>query len=225
MSDYIKQFLKIKTKICPKRLNKKISDVNVISVNPETGKEKLYAKIYFDFNGNRIVEKKYYNDKVTTWTKYIYKDNELSEVLQGKRDWNNGSNNENDFLFTPKKMEENGVQSVNEKGYKIISTSWLTGEPASKKIFNEKEICIEFVQFSKNGGITKKEIYDANGQMIENRRFKADGTPLNYTVNYFDDKGRLCRSDSTSKKGELTDTTIIKYDSIRPSKYIFKSMV
>jgi len=186
-----------------------------MSRNPVTEKESLLSKIFFDFEGNKIEEKKFYRDKVITWIKYIYSGNELTEILEGNRDWDKGSNTEGDFLFSSKavkKDKEKGIETVNEKGQKTISTFWLTGELASKKTFNEKDVCIKVIEFSKTGGITNRMIYDADGQLIEARRFKADGTPLNYIVNHFDRQQRLCRSDSVSRTGYPTHITVLKYD-------------
>lgn len=215
MRNFIKDYLKDTTEICPQRLNKKIREVTIISRNPITEKEALLSKIIFDFDCNKIEEKKYCLDKVITWIKYIYSDNKLFEIREGNRDWNNGSNNESDFLFSStsvKLKEEKGIVTVNEKGQKIISTFWLTGELASQKKLNEKDICIESVEFARNGGITNRVIYDANGQMMEARRYKSDGTRLNYTFNYFDARQKLYRSDSVSRTGYPTHVTVLKYD-------------
>jgi hypothetical protein len=215
MKDFIKEYLKDKTKICPKRLNKKIRKVTTITRKPITQKEALLSKMFFDIEGKIIEEKEYCWKKVITWVKYIYSDNELTEVFIGKREWNDGSNTESDFLFSSqavKRNEKKEVETIDENGQKVFSTYFLKRELASRKIFNKKNICIEVVEYSKKGDIRYRAIYDADGQLLKARRFKSDGTPLNYIVNYFDEQHRLYRSDSFPQTGNPPDVTVLKYD-------------
>ena len=216
MRDFIKIFLREKTQINPKRLNKQIKEVIISSCPAGIDKEFLYSKTLFDIAGNRTDFKKYQTGKLVVWEKYNYQDDKLVEMLEGKSKWKSGSYNEKDFEFLSKPVieaEETGIVYINEEYQKTISTFFLSGELETRKTFNDQGICIELTEFSKKNTITNKETYDSAGQLLEARRYNSDGTALNYTVNTYDNQSRLCRSVSVSRTGYLTHDVILKYNS------------
>lgn len=218
MRNYIKDYLKNREKICPKELNIKVKKVSITTRRIETGFQYLSSDIFFDKEGNKLEYKKYYNDKILEWEKFIYENkNELSAVLKGVPKLIEGGKNKSDFNFSSepiiKNPEEEGLVYVNEMGQKIISVINSEGKLIRKRIFNRENICIEMSEFS-NNNITYWELYNHNGELKEARNFRLDGQLLNCLINTFNEKSQLCRLQYFSRNNFPTHDTVLKYNNL-----------
>lgn len=216
MRDFIKHFLREKTEITQIISGKKVRSVIIRSRPPGIDKEYLHSEFNFDHSGNKIEYRRHQSCKIIIWEKFVYdKDNKLIEILEGQIRGKGGGYNENDFQFISKapitsRVEKN--EERNEEGHKIALTFYAPDKIKSKRTFNEAGICTEVCEFSLNGAITNKELYDSLGQLLEARRYRKDGYPLNYTENSYNDQSQLCRSISVSRTGYKTHDTIIRYN-------------
>jgi hypothetical protein len=189
----------------------KIKQQTVTSHPSGTDKSYVYSETFFDIAGNITEFRKYKRGKVEVWEKFIFnKQNKLTEKLIAK----GNSYKLEDYKFQTvefKGLGDEEVEEINEKGQKVISTFYFNGGIKSRKFFNEKNICFEENEFKK-GSLTKKAVYNSDGLLLEVRNFRADGTPLNYTVNSYNEKNKLCSSKSISGTNNVTHNRIFKYN-------------
>lgn len=216
MREFIKEYLKNRPKVCPKELNIKIRKASVTIHRVEKDSHYLSSEIYFDLAGNKLECKSFYEGKILAWEKFIYnKTNELVEVVSGVPILNEGGNDESDFYFSTKPVltitEEEGEVHVNESGQKVISIFNSSGELSRRKIFNKDNVCIDITDYA-GKIITYRELYDRHGQIMEARKFRSDGQPLNCLTNTFNKNSQLCRSKYVSRTGYITHDTVLKYN-------------
>jgi hypothetical protein len=216
MRDFIKYFLQEKTKITPIIGDKKVKSAFGKSHPPHTIKEYPYSETFFDFEGNKKEYKSYHVGKIVVWEKFNYDhDGKLIETLERKTDHSGNRYSEKHFQFVPKKLnnsKDEKIEKLSEDGQKFEITNWGPGKIKSRRLFNENDFCIELTEFSINGALTNKRLYDPHGQLLEARRFRSDGIPLNYTINTYNEKSLLCRSLSISRTGHKTHDVVLKYN-------------
>jgi hypothetical protein len=216
MRDFIKHFLQEQTEIIKIISGKNVKGVIVTSFPPGTSKEFLHSEFHFDQAGNKIEYKRHKAGRIITWEKFVYDDeNKLIEILDGQIRGKSGGYQEKDFQFISKlpvnpKFEE--FQERNEEDQNISLTFYAPDKIKSKRTFNADGICTQVYEFSLNGAVTNKELYDNRGQLLEARRYRKDGSPLNYTENTYNDKSQLCRSISISRTDHKTHDTVIRYN-------------
>lgn len=189
----------------------KIKQQTVTSCPPDTNKTYIYTETFFDISGNIIEFRKYKFGKVDVWEKFIFNEqNKLTEKLVAT----GNSYKLKDYKFQTvqfKGLGDEEVEEINDKGQKVISTFYLDGTIKSRKFFTEKNICFEENEFKK-GNLTKKSVYNDDGQLLEVSNFRVDGTSLNYTVNAVDDKNKLVSSKSISRNNFVTHDKIFTYN-------------
>lgn len=215
MRDFIKDFIQDITKIVPIIADKRVKLAVIKAHPPDTDKEYIKSETFFDFEGNKIEHKSYSAGKIIAWKKFIYKDGKLNEILEGKSKWKGGSYNLTDFHFTPialRTSRKREFEEIKEQEQNIISTFWEAGKIKSRRVFNNNNICVEVNEFTTKGALINRELYNDVGQLLEARRFKSDGTALNYTINAYNEKSQLCRSISVSRTGHPTYDTVLKYN-------------
>lgn len=196
--------------------------------------DKSYKKseTWFDKKGNKIEYKEYKTGKVLIWERFVYDEvNRISEKVKFSGDSHNlydykssiekFTYDEHGYLITG----ENHTQEIAENGQKIISSYYLNGTIKNRRYYSDANICIEDTTYGK-GKVTRRELYNEIGQLLEVRNFRSDGFPLKYTVNTYNDKAQLIGVKSVSKRrnqisekdGEragdeyLSENRVLKYD-------------
>ena len=173
-----------------------IKKITVKACPPSTANEYLSTETFYDERGNEIEFRRYAKGKIIIWEKYSYgKDDELLRTLKGVCRKGTGYR-ESDFQFSPKQPQRPTrtihypeTEEINEQGQKVITTFAI-----------------------KEQTLRERKIYDSEGQLLESRKFKSDGTPLNYLINTYNDLGQIIYSKRISRTGVIHDT-VYKYNS------------
>lgn len=179
----------------------------------------VYKKVEksFDENGCKTEYKEFKSGKVDVWEQFLYDDEKrLIEHIKYYGD----SYNINDYKARSKKFryDSRGYIIPDDKYIEeidgantVFTTYHLKGTIKARTIYSPKGICLKETHFAKEKP-TKCIIYDEFGNLLEMRNYLTDGTPLNYTINTYNDKNQLCREISYSRNGHLSSDRVLKYN-------------
>lgn len=196
---YQKQYLKFM----------KVKQILVTSHPLDTDKAFKKSETFFNVAGNKIEFKEYKAGKITTWERYIYDSkNRLIELVK----YSGNSYKAADYKPASVKYQyDEWVEEINEKGDKKLTSFYLNGTIKSRKYFNTEGLCFKENQFKKEC-ITKSISFTEFGDISEVRNFQTDGSPLNFTINTYNEENQLCSKKVISRTGNVKEDRVFKYN-------------
>jgi len=195
-----------------------IKQVTVTSHPPGTSKLYKKSEACFDRSGNKTSFKEFKGGKIIIWEEFIYdSNNRLVELIKYEGD----SFKVDDYKPISTKYQynidgnlltaENWIEEQAPDGTRTLSSFYLNRTIKCRKYIDQNRKCFEEKHYKKES-IIKSIMYNEKGSILEVKNFKADGQPLNFTVNVYNENNQLIKARSISRTGNVSEDRILKYN-------------
>jgi len=173
---------------------------------------------FYDTKGNVIEHIEYKQGKIDKWEKFHY--NSKEQLIE--KTWYNcyGLDKTKFKSFSDKySYDQSGKQilpntAIIEKdkdGNNVETTFFLNGKIKSRRIFNDKDICTEELEF-KSEQVVKRSTFKKDGNLISVYNFDTKGEPLNHSLFEYNEKGNQTRIKKVSRTGYVSQDRKLTYD-------------